>query len=469
MASQTANTQSAYTANVTAQFVLDGSATTIKPEYIKYIIIEDMYSDRYMPIIYMSISVADQLYNDIIKNEKSGKIYLNIQKSNNFSTLALAHDDIKDQFTYVVSTSNPNYNESLVADKTKLINSYKVVTLALMSMKLANAAKTSFNGIFGKIDQSTLIMKIMTNTTGKLIIKKPQYNPTYDTIVIPPLNSRESLIKYLYQKCPFYDTKYVFFMDFNRSYLIDLAGKAIDGADGQLQNVHINIDSAAASNSYTPGIATSGDAYVLNINPANTNVSLNKGTDKVANQLVFVQDDGDVKSVNLNVNNAVDSTTKQAFKRGGNATLYKNIAESNTIVTEVVKENIDGSIFTPNKGYYVKNQSKYSNYDGNYTLLYKKEVIKNVEGTFGLSVCLGLKKVGNITSLGSSVVSTAESASTSATTKVTTTTAKAGSSKRITTSATRSAAPYLPKVKKVKAKSDNDNLLITPETYNIDL
>src|SRR5574344_975624 len=208
MASQTANTQSAYTANVTAQFVLDGSATTIKPEYIKYIIIEDMYSDRYMPIIYMSISVADQLYNDIIKNEKSGKIYLNIQKSNNFSTLALAHDDIKDQFTYVVSTSNPNYNESLVADKTKLINSYKVVTLALMSMK------------------------------------KPQYNPTYDTIVIPPLNSRESLIKYLYQKCPFYDTKYVFFMDFNRSYLIDLAGKAIDGADGQLQNVHINIDSA---------------------------------------------------------------------------------------------------------------------------------------------------------------------------------------------------------------------------------
>jgi hypothetical protein len=168
---------------------------------------------------------------------------------------------------------------------------------------------------------------------------------------------------------------------------------------------------------------------------------------------VFVDDNGSVDYVDLNVNNNTDSNVKQSFKRGGNANLYKNMAESNTVVIELVKENIDASIIAPNKEFRINNYPGYEDYNGKYTLLYKKEIIKNVNGEFGLSVCIGLRKVGNITALGASVAVQATQKSKSAYGKYST----ASNTKTKTTTATSKTVSSTTKSTSTSKKSSTTN------------
>lgn len=437
--------RSAYKAKIAVSFILDDEATQISSNMVKYIMIEDMYQSRYMPVIYISMAVTNKVYKNIIENEKKAKMYLDIRLYNAYSNTSLEKDSIKGKFTYIVSSSNPNYGQELVDSTQNTDSAYRTVTVALINMDLLNKSKTSFNGVFGNIDQATLIYKIMEGR--KSVIKAPLYNPVYETIMIPPLNSRTKLLEYLFLKCPFYDTKYMFFMDFDRSYLLDLTGTGLDANDGDMKSVFIDIRSVTVPEAYYEGVEIQDNAYYMYINPANTNVTENKATDKISNQLVFVNDAGTVDAVNLNVNNNYDSDVKQSFKRGGNAVLYKNIAESNTVTIEVEKENIDGSLFTPNKEYFIKNYEGFNDYNGRYSLLYKKEVIKNTGSEFGVSVCLGLRKVGNITSIGAHVATLATNNSRSATYRYTPSSTKTTTTTATTSTTTLSAANPTVKVK----------------------
>lgn len=448
----------AYKAKLQISFILNNQTTEIGEKLVKYIMIENLYESRFMPVIYVSLSLGNELYTKIVENEKAGKIYLCIQKYNAYSGSALYKDYIKGQFTYILSTSNPNYSEELVGEDDQADAAYRTVTIALMSMELLNLSKTSFNGVYGNIDENTIIMKAMEGMPA--VIKKPKYNPTFDTIMIPAMNSKKKLLKYIFQKCPFYDTNYMFFMDFNKAYLLDLTGESCPANDGQLNSIIIDIRKVTAEESYYEGMEVKNGAYALYVNPGQTNISENKGQDKVSNQFVFVEDTGAVDYVDLNINNHVDSDLKQSFKRGGNAKLYKNIAESNTVIIEMTKDNIDGSMITPNKEFYINNYEDYADYNGKYTLLYKKEIITNNNGSFGLSVCFALRKVGNIVALGDQVAISASKKSASPRHKYST----KGNSK--TTSTTNpngtASSKQLPPVRRMKATSEFASLKRRP-------
>ena len=398
--------RSAYKCTVEMSFINNNKETKIDSNFIKYIMIENLYESRYMPVIYVSVAVTNELYTDILSSEKTGKFLLSIERYNVFSSSALSKRYIQGQFTYILPTSNPNYTEELIED-VSADTSYRVITVGLMSMEIMNKVKSSFNGIYGNIDHNTLILRALEGLD--MVVKQPLYNPVFDTIIVPALNSKTKLLQFLYTKCPFYDTNYIFFVDFVKGYLIDLTGTPCPAYDGTLDTVYIDVNEVTSSESYYEGMEIKDGAYYLYLNPASTNVSENKGMDKISNQYVYVDDDGSVRSVDLDINNHQDAEIKQTFKRGGeeDSILEKNIAESNTIVIELVKENIDSNILTPNKEYIINNYADYADYNGKYTLLYKKEVIKNIQGEFGISVCLGLRKVGNITSIGVGVVQSA--------------------------------------------------------------
>lgn len=444
-------------ADVTVSFINEGKSTTIDSLLIKYLIIESLYQTRFMPVIYLSLILPPDLYTEIINNEKKAKMYLEIKIYNAYSNTSISKDSIKDQFTYIISNSNLNYKENATETNSGEI-AYRPIMLALMSMTLLNKSKTAFNGIYGNIDQNTLISKVMGGL--KSIVKKPKYNPKYETILIPPLNSRTKLLNFLFLKCPFYDTEYIYFMDFKKTYLLDLTGDAISGNDGEKENVYINIPQVTTSTAFSEGVQIKKEGYYLYINPGSTNVKANKSQNKISNQLVFVSDEGTVDAVSLNVNNNIDSDVKQSFRRGGNAVLYKNMAESNTITIEVMKENIDGAIFSPNKGYYIKNYEGFEDYNGKYVLAYKRQIIKNVHGDFGLSVGLGLRKVGTITPIGYHIVSEASNNSRSASYRYsgsnkTTSTTAVNSSGSSTTTTLSSSNPMpqkdIPTVRHIKA------------------
>lgn len=441
----------AFKAKIEVSYILNNKSYNIGSEFVKYIMSENLYESRFMPVIYISLSLDNKLYEKVSSNEKSGKVYLKLQKYNAYSGNSLYKTYIEGQFTYILSTGNLDYSEEITTEDDNIDSARRYVTLALMSMELLNLSKSSFNGIYGKIDENTLITKAMEGMPA--VIQKPKYNPTYETIMIPPLNSKKKLLKFIFDKCPFYDTNYMFFLDFNKSYLLDLTGQSCNANDGELNTVIIDVKEVTTESSYYEGMETKNGAYCLYINPANINVSENKGSDKVSNQLVFVDDDGAVDYVDLEINNNDDSTTKQSFKRGSNAKLYKNIAESNTVIIEIVKDNMDGSLITPNKEFIISNYQDYKEYNGKYTLLYKKEIITNNNGDYGISVTFGLRKVGNIVALGNQVAISAANKASSATgryssgNKTTTTTANGN---------TAGISKQLPKVKHVKATTSNN-------------
>lgn len=459
--------RSAYKCNISMSFIKDNTEYKIDENFINYIMIENLYESNYMPVIYVSVRVVNDIYSQLIQSEKNGKVYLRIDRFNTYSNTSLSKTYIEDQFTYICSTSNPNYTQ--VLDDNTMDQSYKQITLALMSMDILNKIKTSFNGIFGNIEHNTLIVKTLEGLNS--VVKPVLYNPIHETIIIPAMNSKVKLLKFIFDECPFYDTNYIFFTDFNKTYLLDLTGEACDGGDGQLSTVMLDIRELTQEHAYYDGMEEKNGAYYIYINPAHTNVSENKGMDKISNQLVTIDDDGKVEYVDLDINNNIDSEVKQTFRRGGDTILYKNIVESNTVIIELLKENIDSTVLTPNKEYVINNYADYADYNGKYTLLYKKEVIKNINGEFGLSVSLGLRKVGNITSIGRSVVEEAIRRSKSAVgrytrtdTKITTTTSKKSNNGNIATpTSTKNNSSSentivnkaIPMVKRMKATNDN--------------
>lgn len=388
----------AHKCTISMSFILDGKEKKLSSSSIKFILIEYLYGKNYMPVIYVSLSINDSLYSDMIENEKKAKFYLNIRGYNVFSNTSIRKDFIKGQFTYKLPTSNPNYSEDLNSQGTNMDSSYKTLALALMSMKLLNKAKTSFNGMLGNIDQNTMIGEALSGL-DKVVMKKPKYNAVFETINIPPLPSKSKLLKFIFRKNPFYDTDFMFFMDFNQSYLLDLSGDYCPANDNQLSTVIIDICSVTDSASYSEGISIKNGSYQFYVNPANVNIAPNKIIDNIANQAIFV-DDNYIEKVDLNVNRNIDSSTKQSFIRGGHAKLYKNIAESNTVVLELVKDNLDSSIITPNKKFIINSYENHEEYTGLYTLIYKKDIMTNINGEFGFSLSIGLRKVGNITKLG---------------------------------------------------------------------
>lgn len=381
---------STYAHSVTISFLLHNQVTEINPNHIKYIIIESNYEQIFMPVIYISMSINRDTYSKIVNNEKEGKIYLKIDKYNEYSQNKLYKKYLEGQFTYLTSNNNPNYAEDLSSSGSGS-DIYVTINLALMSMDILNKEKRSFNGIYKDIDQGTLILKAFEDL--ETVISPLKFNPHYKNIMIPPLSSIHKYLYYLYDMCPFYDTNYMFFMDFNRTYLLDYSGDYCPSRDGQKHTVILDINSVLSEKAYYEGMEETDEEYHIYINPSYSTIGLNKHSDKIINQLVFIDDEGDIQKVDINVNASPDSAVKQSFIRGEHAKLYMNVMNSSAEGVEVMKEGMDSSILTPNKMYMVNNTKDHS-CDGKYCLINKREVIRNMSGTFRNSISLGLRKVG---------------------------------------------------------------------------
>ena len=108
--------RSAYKCNVEISFINNNEEYKIDSNFIKYIMIENLYESRYMPVIYVSVAVTSEIYTDILSSEKTGKFLLSIERYNVFSSSSLYKRYIQGQFTYILPTSNPNYTEELIED-----------------------------------------------------------------------------------------------------------------------------------------------------------------------------------------------------------------------------------------------------------------------------------------------------------------------------------------------------------------
>lgn len=412
----------AYKTKVQLAFV-GSQYVEIEPSKIIYVIIEHMYEERVMPVIYISISINAELYTMLIDEKKTAKMFLRIQKYDVYSSTSLSKDYIKNQFTYFLSSATPEYSKDLSDKNSNVDSNYKTIVIGLLDMNIMNELRITFGGQgpLKNIDQHTLIYKAIEDT--KIVLKDPVYNIMYESLYVPPLNSRKAMLEYIFDQDPFYDTEFMYFMDFNTSYLLDRSGEAVSANDGQLDDIIIDVKSVTMEEAYNEGMEIRNGSYYFFINPANTNVSMDMGSEKVANQLIAGDEDA-TTIVDVEMNMVMDSTTKQTFRRmeENTAVVYKNAIQAAQVCMEMVKENIDARYITPNKSIFINNYEGYSEYNGRYNLLYKKEVIQGVNDEFVSIVTIGVKKIGNIQKIGLAGLNVPGTSS-----KMTSTTAKSSS------------------------------------------
>lgn len=380
-----------YSATIDLFFDYNNIREKIPSENIVYVLVESNYDNDVLPIIYISLSVDSNMYTKIIKYKSLAKFYLNIKKINKNSISSISKNAISGSFSYIPSTTNPNYTEDL--SNTTSGDSYKRIMLGLVSIELTNTLRKSFNNIYNNINTDNLISLALEGTN--YIAEKITYNTHYNSILVPPLTSRYRLLEFIFNSDPFYDTKFRYFMDFERSYLLSKSGNSVDSGDGQLSSIIVDIRSITENEAYYDGVEVKNDAYYVYINPINSNVTLEQGIEKVANQIVAVDEDK-IEIVDLDINKTEGSDTKQMFIRTDNVSVYKNELETNTIIVEIVKQHIDGSIFTPNKCISINNYGEYSKYNGKYIMIYKREFYKCVAGEFVMSCNVGLRRIGNL-------------------------------------------------------------------------
>lgn len=480
MAANSTPSRSSYKVKIQAKYVNGNKSEDIDENKIKYLVKECDYESSYMPVIYLGLSVSSELYNKLIKNEKTAKILLIVKKYNSLAENSIEKNSIKGQFSYVISKYTPNFRSAISGVGSKTDQEYhETIVLALISMDILNKSRKTYQGVYGNSDASTLVVKALNGL--KCLTKNFKYNPTYETLIVPPFDSITKTLSFLFNKGPFYDTRYIFFIDFENAYLTDMTGEKVSGDETVITFKVKEVTNEAAFFDGNEKMKKSNTIYV---NPVNFSPRENKTINKLTNELVYIDDGGEVSQTSVNTGSGTDnSTTKRTFVRGENPVIQKNTIESNNMIVEIYKDNIESDIFTPTKQYYMENYSDYSRYNGKYTMSYKKEIITNDHGNFKISTMIGLRRIGNISANGTAAAGASEYNNTSVIGKKNN---KSNSSAmgmsldntktvngitmsgpnylkyyrdKINSGKYPTLSSYIPPVKHIKAKSDNDTTI----------
>lgn len=381
-----------YKVAVKMQFILNNKAIDIPADGIKSIIINHNYKSNIMPYIIITLNINNRLYNDMVTNWEKAKIFLNTQiTDSNSSNIKI--DKIKDQFIYFLPNDS-NYLKDLDINNNNADQSYKRITIGLMKSELLNFNKKIFNGVQTNVSNSELLSMF---TEGRPLIRSElSNNKLWDQILIPPLSSRSDAIGFLAYTGDIFDTDYMYFMDFDKSYLLDMNEKMISKYNNSKYNtIILDIGNLNIISKNYDGIVKDIDnnCYIMYLNVSDTDLYINKTTDKATTELISVSEEGS-STLKLDVNKSKFSTDKAKFIRGEQSSIkLKNSIEKSKTVLNISKLNLDSSLITPDRIYIVKNYKDYTEQNGKYILIYKKEIIVKTDDSFTTNTIMGFCKI----------------------------------------------------------------------------
>ena len=397
------NSEQAYEGEITLAF--DYKATTssapvrynIESERIAYVMIEEIYeNERILPVIYVSVNLTSEIYTMITNSRDTSEFYMKIRKRNALSKTSVFEEMVNDTFSYVTPNTNANYGDTLNTTQAAKDSSYRGTIIGLVSSTMNNELRKSFNGVYKNITVEDIIKELALGGMKNVVMPEIKYSKTFPSILLPPLSSRYKLLNFLFNKFAFFDSYFTFFMDFKNTYLIPRNAEAVSAGDGKPDTVVIEIKNYTAPEAFTDGFGIQNGAYVVYINANDTNVVVNTSTDKAANNIVGYSDSTGKQNLNVTTNPNEKNTTKTTYVRSNSAAAIKNDLQSNAIMVQLLKQNLDPDIFTPNKRYNIKHYQDYEAYNGKYYLAYKREFFYLKNGNKFIITCnIGLKQAVN--------------------------------------------------------------------------
>lgn len=392
--------------NVKAEFNKnDGEDRTpieIPENNIMNVIIDNDYYGKVTPIVWIMFKMPRPLLDMMIKHSDTGTVILTIDKhtvdiNNNFVPIERGRY-IKDEFVYFINKNrnvlkDTQYEEDNERDIPDEI--YIDVTIGFLKLECINKNKKIINTVYRNC---TLTDIILYNTRHRKLLMEPLDNKNvYKEIFIPPLETISDLIKYLDDNYNLYTSPHIYYMDLDKSYLLSSSGKNIKSSNDEIESIFINMRNPKGLVGKIQGAHKDEEKYIFE-SDAEFGVYYNDEiTDNKFNTILCVDSEGNKKELKLNLNSFNGSTKKYKLERVTNlnkGNIIKNKIELPKILFRISKNDLDASLLTPNKSYFVYNEDlEDKHYDGQYILSEKKELFIKSGDIFENNAILFLRKI----------------------------------------------------------------------------
>lgn len=365
---------------------------------ISNMIIDYNYDNRKMPIIFLSCNISKTLLDRMIKNRLGSTIILTIKKFtvNKDGIPSTKINYIKDEFVYFMQ-DDVNYNKDVESDMTENVERddlYSRVLIGLLKMDSINNNKKNINYIYRKTSKTDIILH---NTSHMKLLLEPLDNEKiFPELIVPPITSVSELLDFIDSKSSLYKTPYRYFMDFDRTYLLSSSGKNTQAIDEQVRNVIINIDNPVTKYGKIQGVYVEKDTHIIEIDGIYTRYFFDNKTDNMYNNIITVDGTGNVSSYDIDLFKIKGSAPKSTILRSdnpGRADMVKKKLELGKVTFKIIKNDIDCSVFTPNKEFNINNFKDHKEYNGKYILSERKEIFVKELEDFKSNIILLFKKV----------------------------------------------------------------------------
>ena len=379
---------------------VNGGSKEIMKECIKFIMIDHDYNKRIMPVIYVKVNLEPSLYNEMVPDQGKAKIYLKISSiKTKGSTSSRARKVIYDEFDYYM-TDDPNAFKRLDEITNSDGLAYKECYIGLIKTELQEKNKKSFEGIY----KNTNIMSLVQSATSgmKMIIQPFVNNTEIETFVCPPLTSIGQFIAYLNSQYSFYNGSYMYYMDFDKTYLRSNDGAYIDANDSDMPYIAFDVRDLTSYQALTTGIVedTNQGAHIVFVSATDAEMVVDKVSNQVSGQITSVdQSKGEIGSAAVvdttSITNLASNIEAQTIINSSDPNAAKNTATvmvENTDIFTITKIDMNTSVFTPNKQYLLSNYEDNPKYCGVYYMVSKKEIYLTTGIDMSCQTTITLKK-----------------------------------------------------------------------------
>lgn len=384
-----------YKYNIQLTYMKDDIEINLDYKNILTMAIDYNYEKKNMPTLLIRVGIDKSIIDHMISN-KNNTIILSITKFKESNGIHIRKPVIKSEFFYFLDNNMSFTDDIDYGNKENKENKdiYKIISLGLIQKDIVLNNKTLINTVYKDTHLLDIICDVFKEKN--LVIEPFVNNDDVKCLIVPPMETVSKFLTYLDDRYTFYNTPYRFFYDFNKTYLLSSSGRGVPVKNEKYNAIFIYVDNTITNKSKFDGMKEDSElkAYMINVDAAAINISVDKATTISYNQIIGVNSEGEYQSVNINSNLDGDryKVTRINNERFDVLDNLKNELESNNIVINIIKGELDSTVFTLNKEYYIKNYNKLADKNGKFLLSAKKEIYIKESEYFNMTTILTLKK-----------------------------------------------------------------------------
>jgi len=384
-------------------------AQEISMDVIQFIVIDKDYENNIMPVITTSILLDSKLRDKMILEMDDSIVSLQIYKFNKDEDDRIGQTILNDIFVYMIPGDISHSQDMDYKDEIDEENPPRIpTTVYLIKRDSINNNRQVINCVnrftYDKNIKKQISMTDMVMRTSAylrpLLLEPITNNKSFDEIVIPPLSSLSDYVNYLNDNiCSLYPTGYRFFMDFDTNYIISKSGKKVEHKDQNYHSVIIDIGEKSNLNYAVDGNLYNSENrfYHVPVSIAMAKFQRNITAKHLVTQVACIDSSGtafseDVSDTSANIKEKL-SIMQSTTSNSGIIDNVKNDVVNGSLVIDIVKPNLDASIFTINKEYIINNTEEYKDYDGRYLICCAKQFFIKEEDGFAMNSLMRFKKI----------------------------------------------------------------------------